>query len=104
MFRVVEKRIVMNIQGVIKACSKRENLFARPQFWKGSGEAIDLGHRMDSESVRRIQATKTGAFLTTVWNILPAELLCSWEVISLTDLTEEVKRLDARKNRQASSS
>lgn len=91
----------MNIQGAIKACGKRESLFARPQSWKGSGEAIDLGKRCHAERIRKVQAIPSGAFLTGEWNILPAELLCLWEIISRNDLTEEVKKLDARKNREA---
>ncbi len=91
----------MNIQAAIKACYKRKDLFARPQSWQGSGEAIDLAKRCNSDSIRRVQAIRAKTFLTSEWLILPEELLCSWQIVSLDALTEEVEKSGARKNREA---
>ena len=91
----------MNIQGAIKACSKRKNLFARPRTWGKKGEAVDLGRATVTEKICRVQALSGGALLTSAWYVSAPDLICLWELVSLTDLVKEVKKLDARKNRKA---
>ena len=90
----------MTIQAAIRACCRRKNLFARPKSWKGSGEAVDLGKRCNSNRIMKINVIHSKAFLTTERNILPAELLCSWEVIPSTTLAEEVEKSVTGKNRE----
>ncbi len=82
----------MTIQVAIRACCRKKNLFARPKSWKGSGEAVDLGRRCNSDRIMKVNVIHSEAFLTTEWKILPTDLLCSWEVIPSTVLAREVEK------------
>lgn len=79
----------MNIQGAVKACRRRKDIFARPKDWKGSGEAVDLGNVCETGHVRKVKATSSKTFFTTEWDISPSELIAPWELIPITSLTLE---------------
>ena len=82
----------MRIQAVIKIClSAKEEVFARPSDWRGSGFAIDLGRRTDPVKVRKLRPLgEVGACLGTPWDIVPEDLLGPWEIITLDELRQEL--------------
>ncbi len=82
----------MTIQATIKACLAKKGRYGRPVSWKGSGNAVDLGRRLDPCKARQITPLgSAGALRGESWDVNPEDFLADWEIVTVEDLVCETE-------------
>ncbi len=86
----------MNIQEAVKICQRetkegKPDLFARPLTWHESGEAVDLGRKLDPKRALKVRIFSSRALTGVPWEVSPEDLLGRWQVITQEQLNGEVK-------------
>lgn len=85
----------MTIQAVTKICLVKKSYFGRPISWRGSGEALDLGRRLDSTQVRKVITLRSpDHLLGEEWKINPQDFLGKWEAVTAQKLAQEFNKHD----------
>lgn len=79
----------MRVQEAVVRCQIREDLFARPVSWAGTGTAVDLGRHFSQERVLKISAISPTAATGGDWAVDPEDLLLAWETVELAHLAQE---------------
>ena len=81
----------MTIQEATELCLAEESLFARPISWRGSGQAIDLGCKLDGSIARVVTVLGTTAtnLIGSIWSVEAQDILAEWEVVSTQIMLDE---------------
>jgi hypothetical protein len=78
----------LTIQEAILKCQKKKELFARPEAWGKTAQALDMGRHF-SHRLIKITAIRAGAVWSSEWQVTPEDLLGKWEVVTLEALAQE---------------